>query len=173
MKQLLPFLLTTLFLCSCASVSVKTDYDPEAPFDQYKTYQFQTDSVSGLSELDERRLYRVLDSALQAKGWRKKPLPDILIDVRSDVFQRTPNSASVGIGGTGGRVAGGMQFGIPMNQNALRRQIRFLFVDFRSNLLVWEGRAQGPFNEYWDPPKREKELRKVVLKTLSRYPFPE
>ena len=173
MKQPLLFVFLALLICSCASVTVRTDFDADAPFKDYKTYQLQTDSVTGLSELDERRLYRILDSVLQAQGWRKKPLPDILIDVRSEIYQAAPNSASVGVGGTGGQIGGGMQVGIPLNQNSLRRQITFLFVEFRSNLIVWEARAQGPFSEYWNPAKREKELRKVVLKTLERFPFSE
>lgn len=169
-----PFALLFLFilLCSsCASVSVSTDYNPEAPLSDYKTYQYQSAEPTGLSELDEGRLYRVMDSVLQSKGWRKKPLPDVIIDVRSEIRAAQNSNVGVGIGGTGRQAGGGLSVGVPVNSNSQRRMISFLFVDFRSNEVVWEARALGPFNEYWKPKKREQELRKVVLKTLGRYPF--
>jgi len=165
------FLLSIVFFSSCASVSVSTDYNPEAPLSEYRTYQYQSEEPTGLSELDEGRLYGVMDSVLQSKGWRKKPLPDVFIDVRSEIRAAQNSGVGVGIGGTGRQAGGGLSVGVPVNTNSQRRMISFLFVDFRSNEVVWEARALGPFNEYWKPQKREQELRKVVLKTLSRYPF--
>jgi len=167
------FLLFVFLFSSCASVSVSTDYNPEASLSEYRTYQYQSEEPTGLSELDEGRLYRAIDSVLQSKGWRKKPLPDVLIDISSEIRDAQNSNVGVGIGGTGRQAGGGLSVGIPVNTNSQRRLISFFFIDFRSEEVVWEARALGPFNEFWKPEKREEELRKVVLKTLSRYPFEE
>ena len=169
-RFLFPFILA-LLLTSCSAVSVRTDYDETAPLSEVRTYQYQNEGPSGLSELDERRLYRVMDSVLTSKGWRKKPLPDVIIDVQAELVESSGNTVGVGVGGTGGQVGGGVQVGIPLNGRSQKRRITFLVVDFREQEVMWEARTLGPFSENWKPSQREEQLRKVVLKTLDKYPF--
>jgi hypothetical protein len=169
-RLFLPFIFL-LLLTSCSAVSVRTDYDADAPLSEVRTYQYQNEGPTGLSELDERRLYRMMDSVLTSKGWRKKPLPDVIIDVQAELVESSGNAVGVGVGGTGGQVGGGVQVGIPLNGRSQKRRITFLVVDFREQEVIWEARALGPFSENWKPSQREEQLRKLVLKTLDKYPF--
>ena len=55
-------------LISCSAIKVNYDYDKAVDFSNYSTYNYYSDMESGLSQLDEKRLLRALDSTLKARG---------------------------------------------------------------------------------------------------------
>src|SRR5690606_37711458 len=108
-------LVVGLLSVSCATVRVNYDYDREADFTAYTTYNYFSDLDSGMSQLDERRLIGILDSTLQTKGYRLTEEPDFYINILSNVFQaRGGNSVGVGLGGGGRNIGGGISLGIPV-----------------------------------------------------------
>lgn len=171
MRKTLFIAISTALLSSCATISLKTDYDPGAAFDDYRTYRVNPDMQSGMSELDQRRLVRLIDSVMQARGFERKLIPDLIVDVRSQIYRRESQpSFGFGMGGTNANVSGGMSVGIPAGGSSLRRQIDIAFFEFTTDKIVWEARTETGFKEKITPGEREEALRKVVVKALDAYP---
>ena len=72
-------LLLSLSIVSCGSVKVQNDYDKTVNFESYKTYNYYKDMNTGLSELDNKRLFSMLEEGLAQKGITKSDNPDFLI----------------------------------------------------------------------------------------------
>ena len=170
MKGLCYILLVLLFT-SCHVVRVQTDYEKETDFSNYSTYNYFSDLETGLSELDEKRLIKVLDAAMQAEGILLSEEPDFLINIQSGIYQ-TPrnNTVGVGLGGTGRNVGGGVSMGIPIGQSNVQREISFDFVDSQKDMLIWQAISKSHLNENVTPLEREKKLKEIVEKVLSKYP---
>ncbi|WP_435623273.1 DUF4136 domain-containing protein [Flagellimonas sp.] len=158
-------------LMSCSAVRVDYDYDKGVDFSNYSTYNYFSDMQTGLSQLDERRLLRVLDSTLKTKGYQLAEEPDFFINILSNEFRGSPNNAvGVGIGGTGRNVGGGVSLGIPVGNSGLQRMIQFDFVDADRDALFWQAFSESGYRENASPSVREEKLRAVVKKVFSKYP---
>ena len=165
------YLILVLLFSSCHVVRVHTDYEKETDFSNYTTYNYYDDMDTGLGELEEKRLTKVLDVAMQGKGLRLSEEPDFLIYIQSGFFQ-TPrnNTVGVGVGGTGRNVGGGVSVGIPIGQSNVQREIIFDFVDSQKEQLFWQATSKSSFNENATPLERETKLKEIVAKVLSKYP---
>lgn len=155
-----------LFLTSCG-VTVNYDYEKGTDFTQYKTYHYFDNMQTGLSQLDSKRFFNILDTELQRKGFIKSETPDFIIDVKSETYQNQ-QSSSVGMGvGTGG---GGMSVGIPIGQGSVSRQIVLDFVDGKTQQLFWQGVSSEPTAPMNTPEARSEQFRNVIVKLLEKYP---
>lgn len=160
-----------LFVSSCVPVRVNYDYEKTTDFKAYKTYNYYADLNTGLSELDTKRLLNVLDKAMQSNGYSLSETPDFFIDIKSSEYQeRSRNNVGVGVGGTGGRVGGGISIGIPVGQNKLNRQIIFEFVDENKNGLFWQAVSESSYSPNAAPEKREAQFQAIVTKVLQGFP---
>jgi len=164
-------ILLVLIVVSCSSVRVNYDYDKDIDFSSYSTYNYYADMQSGLSQLDERRLLRALDSTLKTRGYRLAEEPEIFINIISDEYQGAPNNnVGVGIGGTGRNVGGGISVGLPLGGPNLQRSIQFDLVDAQRDALVWQAVAESGLKENVSPSVREDRLRALVKKVFSKFP---
>jgi hypothetical protein len=164
-------LLVVLFVSSCAPVRVNYDYEKTTDFKTYKTYNYYADLNTGLSDLDTKRLLNALDGALQSNGYLLSETPDFFIDIKSNEYQEAArNNVGVGLGGTGGRVGGGISIGIPVGQNKLNRQIIFEFVDENKNGLFWQAVSESSYSPNASPEKREALFKTIVTKVLKGFP---
>ncbi|MEM9000384.1 MAG: DUF4136 domain-containing protein [Bacteroidota bacterium] len=171
MVKYLAYLFLLVSLCSCSTVRVNYDYDKGTNFSNYSTYNYFSDMETGLSQLDERRLLRVLDSTLQTKGYLLADEPDFFVNILSDSYRSgNRNSVGVGIGGTGGNVGGGLSVGIPVGGSGLERQIQFDFVDSQKDALFWQAVSESGFRDNASPSVREANLKAIVTKVFSRFP---
>ncbi len=164
-----------LFLCllcvSCSGLRVDYDYDKNADFSNYMTYNYYADMQTGLSELDTRRLLRALDSVLQLKGIQFSEEPDFLINVESREFQLPPNnSVGIGVGGGGRNVGGGVTVGLPIGSSNREREIIFDFIDTQKDALFWQAISSSNYRENASPATREKILIDLVTKVMLKYP---
>lgn len=168
------YLFSILFICSllsCSGVRVNYDYDKATNFSNYTSYNYFSDIESGLSELDEKRLMRALDSTLQAKGYLLAEEPDFFINILSNEYRSAPNNAvGVGIGGTGRNVGGGISVGLPLGNSGIQRQIQFDFVDAEKDALFWQASSESGFRENASPSVREERLRALVKKVFAKFP---
>ena len=170
MKNLL-YIVILCCLLSCNATRVNYDYDKTTDFSNYTTYNYFQEMESGLSQLDEKRLFNVLDSTLQAKGYLLSEEPEFLINIKSFVFQsNSGNNVGVGLGGGGRNVGGGVSIGIPVGNSGVKRQILFDFVDANKNALFWQADTESNFKENTSPLNREEQLKRVVAKAFSKYP---
>jgi len=160
-----------IFLSSCSSVRVQYDYDDSTDFSNYTTYNYYVDLESGLSQLDEKRLLRILDSTLQAKGLLLAEEPEFFINIMSSEFiENSGNNVGLGIGGTGRNVGGGVSVGIPLGSSSIQRSIQFDFIDSQKDALFWQALSKSGFKENDSPSLREKRLRAVVDKVFVKFP---
>ena len=60
--------------------------------------------------------------------------------------------------------------GIPVGQSNVQREIIFDFVDSQKDLLFWQATSKSSLNENATPVEREKKLKDIVEKVLSKYP---
>jgi len=165
------YILLVLLFTSCHVVRVQTDYEKGTDFSNYSTYNYFSDLETGLSELDEKRLVKVLDAAMQTEGILLSEEPDFLINIESGIYQTPRNNAvGVGVGGTGRNVDGGVSVGIPIGQSNVQLEIIFDFVDSQKDMLFWQATSKSSFNENATPVEREKKLQETVEKVLSKYP---
>ena len=170
MQHLLRVILVLLFV-SCNTVKVNYDYDKDADFSNYNTYNYYSDMETGLSELDNKRLFKALDIALQSKGLVFSEEPDFFINIDGKSFHMPQNtSVGVGVGGSGRRMGGGISVGIPVGQPNLERIIRFDFVDAKKDALFWQAVSNSSFKEDLPPIIREQKLQELAQKILSKYP---
>ena len=170
-QRFLLLFLVYLLGISCSSVRVNYDYDKSVRFTDYATYDYFIDMETGLSQLDEKRLLRVLDSTLQTKGYSLSATPDFLVNILSQEFQKAPQSnVGVGLGGTNRNVGGGVSIGIPVGSSQWQRSIQFDFIDAKKNVLVWQAVSESGFRDNASPSVREEQLRKVVAKVFAAFP---
>jgi len=170
MKNVGMVFLLMLFV-ACTAPRVVYDYDQNVDFTKYKTYNFFPDIQTGLSELDDKRLFRQTDSILQARGFIRTATPDFYINVETSAFEPNQNSGvGVGVGGGGRNVGGGISIGLPIGNVKLNQQLVFDFVDVRKDELYWQAIAEGYYKENATPEEREAYFRKIVLKVLEEYP---
>ncbi len=164
------FATSALLLFSCGSVRVNYDYDSQTDFTYYKTYDYFENMRTGLSELDTKRLIKLVDSIMRSRGITYSETPDFYIDIQSESY-RSPNrnTVGVGVGGTGRNVGGGVSVGIPVG-GGLSREIVFDFVDAKRNDLFWQAVSESNYRENASPDQREAKLREVVIKVMEGFP---
>ncbi|NNK10357.1 MAG: DUF4136 domain-containing protein [Flavobacteriaceae bacterium] len=164
-------LILLILLSSCSSLKVDYDYDTQTDFSSFQTYNYYPDMQTGLSELDTRRLLTALDSVLVSKGYRSSEEPDFFINIESREFSLPQNSnVGVGIGGGGRNVGGGVSIGLPLGRSANEREILFDFIDSQRDILFWQAICLSSYRENATPIERERLLRQIVIKVLSKYP---
>lgn len=170
MKKLASILLLLLFV-SCG-VTVNYDYQKDVDFTKYKTYHYFDNMETGLSQLDSKRFFRVLNATLEAKGYTMSNTPDFLIDIKSSYFQDTQSGSSIGIGmgGGSGNVGGGVSVDVPVGEANVSRQIIFDFVDAQNEQLVWQAVSKEPNMPNNTPEEREAQFKTVVEKVLEGFP---
>ena len=81
MKTSLPFVLATILLAGCSTLTVNTDHDPRVNFARYHTYAWAPFSNQGYtpSPSTAALIQETLDQDLGAKGYRQSTNPDFLI----------------------------------------------------------------------------------------------
>lgn len=166
MKKLASIILLFVFV-SCG-VTVDYDYQKTTDFTKYITYHYFDNMETGLSQLDSKRFFRVLNAALEAKGFTMSNDPDFLIDIKSSYYQDTQSSSSIGIGVGGG--GGGVSVGVPIGGANVSRQIIFDFVDSRTEQLVWQAVSNEPDMPNNTPEERETQFKVVIEKVLEGFP---
>nr|WP_313777851.1 MULTISPECIES: DUF4136 domain-containing protein [unclassified Allomuricauda] len=158
-------------LISCSAIKVNYDYDKAVDFSNYSTYNYYSDMESGLSQLDEKRLLRALDSTLKARGYRLAEEPELFINIMSNEFRKAPsNNVGVGIGGRGRNVGGGISVGLPLGSSGIQRSIQFDVVDAQRDALVWQAMTESGYKDNASPSVREDKLKALVKKVFSKFP---
>lgn len=161
----------TLVIVSCAPIYVNYDYDKQADFNNYKTYNYYRDMQTGLSELDTKRLLDALDLKMKEKGFSISNTPDFFIDIYSSEFQGAQRQTiGFGVGGGGGNAGGGMSIGLPIGQAQINREIIIDFIDEDKKQLFWQAVAESSFNPKATPEKREAKLQALIEKIFAKYP---
>lgn len=164
-------LFAILVFGSCAPIYVNYDFERNADFSKYKTYNYYSDLETGLNELDTKRLLNALDAQMKANGFSISENPDFYVNVVSSLYENANrNTVGVGVGGGGRNVGGGISIGLPIGQPKMNMEIVFEFIDENGIGLFWQAISESGFNENASPEKREAKLHAIVQKVLTKYP---
>lgn len=164
-------LLLCILAMSCSSVKVTSDYDKQAKFADYKTYQFTEESNRlPINDLNRRRLLEAVSKELAAKGFTKSDNPDALVDLVVKVQNKQTTTAYTNYYGTGYAYRWGGGF-TSTNINVEDYTEGTLFIDLieaKNKQLVWQGRATGVLSD--NTEKRGDLINEAVRNIMTKYP---
>jgi uncharacterized protein DUF4136 len=150
---------------------VKTDYDRNANFGQYKTYSWA--QVKTKDALDVDRIKAAVNAALAAKGWTQVDSGGDVSIVAIEITQnqQTLNTFYDGFGGGfGWRRFGGGGFGEATTTTETYK-VGTLVVDLfdaKTKQLIWRGTSSDTLSNNSD--KNIKNLDKGVDKMFKKFP---
>ena len=179
MKALRPLLILSVSLLAvgCSSISVTQDYDSEADFQSYYTFDWvprPTTDVSANAQqamqhntLLDGRIKKAVNTQLTAKGMTQTPnSPDILLVYHvgsQDKINVTDWGYSYGgYWGYGGRNVDVYSY----TQGTLIVDL----IDASTKKLVWRGTATGTIDPGASSEQRVRTINEAVSKMLKKYP---
>jgi hypothetical protein len=161
-----------LFLSSCSTVRVNSDFDKNADFSRYKTFAFQKSGIDKveISDLDKRRILRAIDNEMIKKGFTKSETPDLLITIFTKEREQVDINQYHSNWGYGWRwgwdpfMWGGQTTVTKTTEGTLFIDL----IDANKKELIWQGEGNG----YLTKKSQEKEARinEFVAKILAQYP---
>lgn len=159
--------LLLVFLMSCSTSKVITDYDSETNFSNYKSFEFYNDNGENLNDFDVKRIESAIYNELNVLGFKEKSEPDFFIyfNTENSVVQNN-NTIGIGLGSGGIGVSGG----IPIGGKKINENLIIKFIDATNNSLFWEGALNSTIKEKRTPEERELYINKVVVSILQKYP---
>jgi len=148
---------------------VKTDFDHQANFSQYKTYSWQESKPA--NSLWDARSKNAVDAQLAAKGWTQVDNGgDVaIVAIKTTQTQRTLQTFYDGMGG-GWRWRGMGGFGqsTTTEQDYKEGTLVVDLYDAKTKQLIWRGSAQDTLSD--KATKNEKNLDKGVAKMFKAFP---
>jgi hypothetical protein len=166
------------FLCGCATVDVKRDYDPSVDFRSLRTYAWQQKEIeAGPGQADNSlindRVIKAVDAVLSGKGFEKNPEDmDFLVTydyaVTKDASSGT--SSSISMGGAFSRNFG-MGFGIGHSER--NNEVEILSIDLlnpETGKLIWHGAMEQEYLRPTDPNQSAEDIRAMAERILSKFP---
>ena len=187
MKILALPVLVLLFLSSCVSVRVVSDYDKEANFNTYKTYAFYKTGIdrAHISDLDKKRILKAIDAEMNSRGMVKAQDPDLLISIFTKESEQVDvyNNYWGGMYGWGwspyyyGGYGPGWGWGGPgwgwggtSVSTSTQGSLYIDLIDSKNKELVWQGKGVGTLNNTKKIEKKEERIREFVSEILQQYP---
>jgi len=170
-------MLILLFLGSCVSVRVVSDYDKEAKFNEFKTYAFYKTGIdkAHISDLDKKRILKAIDAEMSSRGMVKSQDPDILISIFTKEKEQVDIYNNYWGGGYGWGWSpwywgpGPYGFG---NSVSTRTQgsLYIDLIDTKNKELVWQGKGVGSIGDTRNIERKEERIREFVSQILEQYP---
>ena len=152
-------ILAVFFLMlGCSSISIRTDFDDQADFSTYKTYQWmdKKEKAGARADLADTRIKRAIDQELGSKGYQlagKGKNPDLLVIYHMNVTRK------IQVDQFDYRYWGPRRY----KEGTLVLD----FIDAASRQLVWRGWATGVLGR---PQKMEEHINKAVQGLMEKYP---
>lgn len=157
------------FLGSALAQQVKTDFDHQANFAQYKTYSWE--AVKGSNSLWDSRIKDAVNAQLSAKGWTQVDSGgDVcIVAIKTSQTQRTLQTFYDGMGGGWGwRGFGGFGESTTTEQDYKEGTLVVDLYDAKTKQLIWRGSAEDTVSSKAE--KNEKNLDKGVAKMFKDFP---
>ncbi|QCW98847.1 DUF4136 domain-containing protein [Aggregatimonas sangjinii] len=180
-------MLLVLFLSSCSSVRVLSDYDKDANFNTYKSYAFYKTGIdrAQISDLDKKRILRAIETEMNARGFSKSETPDILVSIftkereQVDVFNNNWGWGGFGWGWGGfgpgwgwgwGGFGPGWGWGGTNVSTRTEGSLYIDLIDAKNKELVWQGKGTGTLGNSKNMEKKEARIQQFVSEILTQYP---
>jgi hypothetical protein len=169
-----------VLLASCGSI-VAVDYEPDTDWRKYQIYQFsqahtgkggEPQAPSGLSQLDDLRIMRAIDSLLPRPEYQRSDYNQFYIDFYVDEqLSESRNTLGIGVGSGGGNVSVGGGIGIPIGGKVINQRLTLEFIDATmGQKLIWQAVYDGELKEKATPAQKDAYYNKVIAKMLKGFP---
>ena len=160
---------------SCNSVKVVVDYDSKVDFKKYKTFAFYKTGIdkAEISDLDKKRILRVIEAELSLLGMVKSENPDLLVSIftksREKVDVNQNNNFGYGFGwGWNPWMGNGMNNNVNISQYT-EGTLFIDFIDKQKKELVWQGVGTGAL-KIQNLEKKEARVKEFVKEIVSKFP---
>jgi Domain of unknown function (DUF4136) len=148
---------------------VKTDFDHQANFSQYKTYSWQ--EIKPANSLWDARIKSAVDAQLAAKGWTQVDNGgDVaIVAIATTHTEKTLQTFYDGMGGGWRwRGFGGMGEATTTEQDYKEGTLVVDMYDGKTKQLIWRGSAEDTVSNKAE--KNEKNLDKGAAKMFKKFP---
>ncbi len=164
-------LLFGVFMTSCNTVKVATDYDQNVDFNQYKTYAFFKPGIdkAEISDLDKKRILRAIETEMTANGFTKSQDPNLLVSI----FTKTKENINIYQDNMYGYYGWGWNpwyWGAGRN-TVSRTSEGTLYIDFidaGKKELVWQGMGTAALAQ--EVNRKQERINEIVKEILEKYP---
>ena len=181
-------LLALVFMSSCSSVRVLSDYDQNTNFNGYNSYAFYKTGIdkAQISDLDKKRILRAIETELSGRGMVKSENPDLLVSIftkeeeRVDVYNNNfgwggPWGWGLGWGwggpwGWGWGPGLGWGWGGTGVSTSTQGSLYIDLIDTKTKELVWQGKGEGTLSNTKNIQKKEQRIKDFVSQILEQYP---
>ena len=184
LKFLSLILLGLVFLSSCSSVRVLSDYNQEANFNEYKSYAFYKTGIdkAQISDLDKKRILYAIEDEMVSRCFVKSENPDLMINIftkeeeRVDVYNNNFGWGWGGAWGWGPAWAWGPGWGWgwggwgPNVSTRTQGSLYIDLIDTKNRELVWQGKGEGTLSNTKNIEKKEQRIKEFVSQILEQYP---
>lgn len=164
-------LLMAVFVTSCSSVQVASDYDREVNFNNYGTYAFFKPGIdkAEISDLDKKRILRAIETEMQKKGFTKSENPDLLVSIFTktneniNIYQNNPYWG-YGWGWSPWYWGSGYNTVNKTSEGTLYIDL----IDSGEKELVWQGMGTAALAS--EVSKKQERINEIVAKIMEKYP---
>ena len=171
-------LFVLLFLSSCTSVRVLSDYDKDTDFNSYKSYAFYKTGIdkAQISDLDKKRILRAIETEMGTRGFVKSQNPDILVSIftkereQVDVYNNNFGWGGWGWGWGWGGFGPGWGWGGSNVSTRTEGSLYIDLIDAKNKELVWQGKGEGTLSNTKNIEKKEMRIKEFVAEILTQYP---
>lgn len=156
-------------VASAFAQEVKSDFDHQANFSQYKTYSWQ--EIKTKDPLWDSRIKSAVDAQLTAKGWTQVDSGgDVaIVAIATTHTERTLQTFYDGMGGGWRwRGFGGMGEATTTEQDYKEGTLLVDMYDAKTKQLIWRSSAEDTLSN--NAEKNEKNLDKGVAKMFKKFP---
>ena len=163
----------------CSSLSTTYDFDPNADFLMYRTFDFiqPPEGQGEASSLLMKRIYNNVQIEMEAIGYKQDSSnPDILIATHVGAQDKiNVTSYGYGYGGYGyyGRGWGGYGGGGVDVYQYTEGSLIIDVVEASTHELAWRGTATDVVDPSISPEARDRKIQTVVQRMLADFPPPE
>lgn len=183
MKTLFKTLLFCVLVTTASIAQVKSDYDKNTDFPQYKTYTFegwQKDSDKQLNEFDKKRILDAFKAEFEKRGMTPVASDGdasialyLVLDKKTSTTAYTDYMGGMGYGprwGWGMGAGMGTSTTTYSEDDYIEGTLVVDMYDKDEKTLLWQGILTKTVTE--KPEKREKTIPKNVAKLMKEYPVP-
>jgi len=175
-KFVFPILL--LFLYSCSSITVTSDYDKEVYFTTYKSFslmKWRTDNSRLINDFDKKRLEDAIIVEMGSRGYSYTEIGGelavstfLILEDKTDYTSYTDYYG--GYGYYYGRPWGyGPERTTVTQYDYTQGTLIFNVFDAKEKQLIWQGTAIGEVDN--NPQNRDHGIPKVVAEVFAHYPI--
>jgi hypothetical protein len=185
-SKILTSLLAAAALSACSNLTISTDYDVNHDFSAYTTYQWhpsgppQTDDLNNMgSDIFDRRLTRLAEQKLAAKGITKGDTPQFYINysvVTKERMSMQTFTSGFGAGSFnnnfygGGIGIGGGGFSDTRVRYYIQGTVVVDIIDANKNLLVWRSSSASRLKPDLTPQQNEADMSEILDEILADFP---